>query len=83
MGAASRASATYAKITKLTAPRRKIRGMLADHLIHLHVMQSSIMTAPAPDTQFGTRSFSLRTYRRNRSSRYLAVTISLKSLISP
>jgi len=29
-------------------------------LIHLHVMQSSIMTAPAPHTQFGARSFLLR-----------------------
>ena len=59
------------------------RGMLKHHLIHLHVMQSSIMTAPAPHTQFGARSFLLRMYRRNRSSQCLAVTISLKSLISP
>jgi hypothetical protein len=57
--------------------------MLADHLIHLHVMQSSIMTAPAPHTQFGAHSFLLRMYRRNRCSQCLAVTISLKSLISP
>jgi hypothetical protein len=53
MGAASRAS-TWAKITKPTEPRRKIRGMLADHLIHLHVVQSSIMTAPAPAYTVGT-----------------------------
>jgi hypothetical protein len=83
MGALSRASARRAKTTKPPAPTRKITGMLKHHLIHLHVMQSGIMRAPAPHTQFGTHSFLLRTYRRNRSSRCLAVTISVKFLISP
>jgi len=43
-------SARRAKAKRPTALRSKITGMLADHLIHLHVMQSSITTAPAPNT---------------------------------
>lgn len=48
--ALSRASASSAKTTKPPALSNKIRGMLANHRIHLHFVQWSNMTKPVSCT---------------------------------